>query len=211
MVSGKWGHKYLGQIIPRSFVAWGVINFGTQCVKHLWSRLSIQMSSSHQRPPPLWPRPMGQSQPPPEVVPLVSSPAEDRAQPATEQVAPPMATDVCPVLSSSGENAPLSAAEVGDYVNISDSGNPVTSGNTIKARRKRRRVNGDTERNVKKKLTTSTESPHYASSPVASNDDITLSPRIPRRRRGVTRYTAAKQQWNDAWKKLFVWKLWFSY
>ena len=45
----------------------------------------------------------GQSQPLPEVVPLVSSPAEDRAQPPPEQVAPPTATDVRPELPSSGD------------------------------------------------------------------------------------------------------------
>ena len=49
----------------------------------------------------------GQSQPPPEVVPLVSSPAEDRA----EQVAPPTANDVCPELSSPGDIAPLPPTE----------------------------------------------------------------------------------------------------
>ena len=137
----------------------------------------------------------GQSQPPPEVVPLVSSPAEDRAQPPPEQVAPPSVTDVCPELSSSGDNAPLPAAEVGDAVNISVSSNHVTSGSKPKAHRKRKRVNGDTVRNVKKKSTKAAcpESPRDASSPVASNDDITISPRIPRRRRGETRYTAAKQ------------------
>ena len=32
---GKGGHKYPWQIIPGSFVAWGVINIGTKCVKHL--------------------------------------------------------------------------------------------------------------------------------------------------------------------------------
>ena len=125
----------------------------------------------------------------------MSSPAEDRAQPPPEQVAPPSVTDVCPELSSSGDNAPLPAAEVGDAVNISVSSNHVTSGSKPKAHRKRKRVNGDTVRNVKKKSTKAAcpESPRDASSPVASNDDITISPRIPRRRRGETRYTAAKQ------------------
>ena len=142
----------------------------------------------------------GQSQPSPEVVPLVSSPAEDRAQPPPEQVAPPTATDVCPELSSSGDSAPLPAAEVGDSVNISVSSNPVTSGSKPKAHRKRKRFNGDTVRNVKKKSTKAAcpESPRDASSPVVSNDDIPISPRIPRRRRGETRYTTAKQQLNDA-------------
>ena len=143
---------------------------------------------------------MVRANPPPEVVPLVSSPAEDRAQPTPEQVAPPTATDVGPELSSSGDNTPLSAAEVWDSVNISVSSNPVTSGSKPKAHRKRNRVNGDTARNVKNKSTKAAcpESPRDTSPPVASNDDIAISPRIPRRRRGETRYTAAKQQLNDA-------------
>ena len=70
--------------------------------------------------------------------------------------------------------------------------------------RKRKKVNGDTVRNVKKKSTKAAcpESPRDAISPVASNDDITISPRIPRRRRGDTRYTAAKQQLNDALEEI---------
>ena len=141
----------------------------------------------------------GESQPPPEVVPPVSPPTEDRVQPAPEQGAPPTATDVCPVLSSSGDNAPLPAAKTGTSVNTLDSGNAVTSRSKVKAQKKRKRLNGDNERNVKKKSrnNTSPDSPPESSSPgVASTDNI--DPRIPRKRRGATRYTTAKQQLNDA-------------
>ena len=144
----------------------------------------------------------GQSQPPPEVVPLVSSPAEDRAQPPPEQVAPPTATDVCPELSSSGDNAPLPAAEVGDSVNISVSSNPVTSdvnqkhtGNerglmvTLYVMLKRNRQKLLVQRALVMPVILSYQTMTY---------DIPISPRISRRRRGETRYTAAKQQLNDA-------------
>ena len=90
----------------------------------------------------------GQSQPPPEVVPPVSSPAEDRAQPPPEQVAPPTATDVCPELSSPGDIAPLPPTETGASRNTKKC-NTIPTG--VKLPRKRKRLNGNAERNVKKK------------------------------------------------------------
>ena len=104
----------------------------------------------------------GESQPPSEVVPPVSPPIED--QPTPEQVVPPTATDGCPVLPSSGDIAPLPAAETGDSINSSDSGNAVASWSKVKVQRKRKRINGDSERNVKKKFVKNA-SPRDASSP----------------------------------------------
>ena len=98
----------------------------------------------------------GESQPPSEVVPPVSPPIED--QPTPEQIAPPTATDGCPVLPSSGDIAPLPAAETGDSINSSD------SGSKVKVQRKRKRINGYSERNVKKK-SVKNASPRDASSP----------------------------------------------
>ena len=137
----------------------------------------------------------GESQPPPEV-PQVSSPTEDPVQPQPEQVAPPTvtATDGCPELPSSGDNAHPPAAETGDTRNV------IASRAEMKPR-KRKRVNGKMERNVKKKQskTTCPESPREASSPDASNDELTTGSKVTKgRSRGVTRYTVAKKQLDDA-------------
>ena len=65
----------------------------------------------------------GQSQPLPEVV-----PAEDRAQPPPEQVAPPTATDVCPELPSSGDITPLAATDIEESRKRPDNRKTVTTG-----------------------------------------------------------------------------------
>ena len=139
----------------------------------------------------------GQSQPPPEVVPPVSSPAEDRAQPTPEQVAPPTATDVCPELSFPRDIAPLPPTETGASRNTKKCNTTPTG---VKLPRKRKRLNGNAERNVKKKSSKSS-SPNEASSPVASDDEQVIDIKVPKRRRGITRYTAAKQQLDDALKE----------
>ena len=75
----------------------------------------------------------------------------------------------------------------------------MASRSKVKVQRKRKRINGDSERNVKKK-SVKNASPRDASSPVppaASDDEVTFDLKIPKRRRGMTRYTAAKQQLNE--------------
>ena len=137
----------------------------------------------------------GQSQPFPEVV-----PAEDRAQPPSEQVAPPTATDVCPELPSSGDIAPLPATDIEESRKLPDNRKTVTTG--VK-QKKRKRINGNVKRNVKKKpsKSTSPDSPSDINSHVASHDEQSVNLKVPKRRRGVTRYTVAKQQLDDALKE----------
>ena len=137
----------------------------------------------------------GQSQPLPEVV-----PAEDWAQPPPEQVAPPTATDVCPELPSSGDIAPLPATDTEESRKLPDNHKTVTTG--VK-QKKRKRINGNVERNVKKKpsKSTSPDSPSDIDSQVASDDEQSVNLKVPKRRRGVTRYTVAKQQLDDALKE----------
>ena len=145
----------------------------------------------------------GESQPPPEV-PQVSSPTEDPVQPQPEQVAPPTvtATDGCPELPSSGDNAHPPAAETGDTTCTSPDTRNISASRAEMKPRKRKRVNGKMERNVKKKQskTTCPESPCEASSPDASlNDEVTTGSKVTKgRSRGVTRYTVAKKQLDDA-------------
>ena len=109
-------------------------------------------------------------------MPQVSSPTEDPVQPQPEQVAPPTVTvtNGCPKLPSSGDNAHPPAAKTGNTI-TPDTRNVIASRTEIKPR-KRKRVNGKFERNVNKKQskTTCPESPREASSPDASNDELTL-------------------------------------
>ena len=158
---GKGGHKYWWLLIPRSFVAQGVTNIicnvwntGKITCQYRWAALTgdrpLCDRDQWREPAPFWGRPPG-------VIPHWGSAH-------TEQVAPPTATDGCPVLPSSGDIAPLPAAETGDSINSSDSGNAVASRSKVKVQRKRKRINGDSERNVKKKFVKNA-SPRDASSP----------------------------------------------
>ena len=70
----------------------------------------------------------------------------------------------------------------------------------MKLPRKRKRLNGNAERNVKK-ISSKNSSPNEASSPVASDDEQCIDLKVPKRHRGITRYTAAKQQLDAAHKE----------
>ena len=102
-------------------------------------------------------------------------------------------------MSFSKFHKPPKCPDLDFHRQMADSGNAVASRSKVKVQRKRKRINGDSERNVKKK-SVKNASPHDASSPVppaASDDEVTFDFKIPKRRRGMTRYTAAKQQLNE--------------
>ena len=107
---------------------------------------------------------------------------------------------MCRELPSSGDIAPLPSTDIEESRKLPDNRKTVTTG--VK-QKKRKRINGNVARNVKKKpsKSTSPDSPSDINSQVASDDEQSVNLKVPKRRCGVTRYTVAKQQIDDALKE----------